>query len=201
MYAEPSIRPARVVVREIHLASEHAADSPCTPVAPRTLTSKPAPVVRGESPRFVARIRPKAASGEWPCTLVPRRPTPCEAPGALRLPGLRVADDPAPPCERAGAVVEAQACSRPAHASHAKPIRERRGRRLDSHAGRIPTLTSKPLSRRGRRSRFCSPYKAEGRIREWRCGLIPSRPPYCETPGCASLTRATGRQRLTPLPW
>src|SRR5690606_25299986 len=63
MYAEPCIRPARVVVREIHLASEHAADSPCTPVAPRTLTSKPAPVVRGESPRFVARIRPKAASG------------------------------------------------------------------------------------------------------------------------------------------
>src|SRR5690606_30410863 len=64
MYAEPCIRPARVVVREIHLASEHAADSPCTPVAPRTLTSKPAPVVRGESPRFVARIRPKAASGD-----------------------------------------------------------------------------------------------------------------------------------------
>src|SRR5690606_4866639 len=138
MYAEPSIRPARVVVREIHLASEHAADSPCTPVAPRTLTSKPAPVVRGESPRFVARIRPKAASGEWPCTLVPRRPISCEAPGALRSPGLRVADEPAFPCERAGAVVYAQPCSRPAHASHAKPIRERRGRRLALYAGRTP---------------------------------------------------------------
>src|SRR5690606_27798662 len=103
------------------------------PSPPNTL-----PLGEGRSPRFVARIRPKAASGEWPCTLVPRRPISCEAPGALRLPGLRVADEPVFPCERAGAVVYAQPCSRPAHASHAKPIRERRGRRLALYAGRTP---------------------------------------------------------------
>src|SRR5690606_29555699 len=150
------------------------------------------PWERGRSPRFVARIRPKAASG---MTVRPGSSTTasCDAPGALRLPGLRVADEPASPCERAGAVVYAQPCSRPAR------VVVREIHLASEHAADSPctpvaprTLTSKhaPVGR-GEVAAFCSPDKAEGRIRGMAVHPGSAATNFMRGPGCASLTRAT----------
>src|SRR5690606_4866641 len=54
-------------------ASEEADDWPCTPVAPRTLTSKHAPVGRGEVAAFCSPDKAEGRIRGWRCGLVPRR--------------------------------------------------------------------------------------------------------------------------------
>ena len=153
------------LARQTHPRAKRQTIGPVRRSHPEPSPPNPLPLGEGRSPRFVARIRPKAASGD---------------------------NDEA---WFGGDLLRARPVARQTHPRAT-------GCRFDPYAARTPTPhLQTPVPSGQAVGALCSPDKAEGRIREWRCGLIPSRPPSCETPGCASLTRDTGRQRLTPLPW